>query len=139
MIILDTNVISELMRSSAAPAVFQWVERQIPAELWTTAINEAEIFYGIELIAKGRRRDQMQSDADAMFGQDLVHHVLAFDTQAARVYAQILARRRRMGRPIAHADAQIASIAHVHGAAIATRDVDDFVHCGIRIINPWQA
>lgn len=94
MIILDTNVISELMRSSRAPEVFRWTEQQVPTELWTTAITEAEVFLGIELIAKGKRRDQMQSDAEDMFGEDFLNHVLLFDSQAARAYARIVARRR---------------------------------------------
>lgn len=139
MIILDTNVISELMRSTGAPEVSRWVAQQVPAELWTTAINEAEIFYGVELIAKGRRREQMQADAESMFAEDLLNHVLMFDSEAARAYARIVARRRALGRPVGHADAQIAAIAQVHGAVVATRDLDDFTHCGVRVINPWEA
>lgn len=139
MIILDTNVISELMRSTGAPVVSRWAAQQLPAELWTTAINEAEIFYGIELIAKGKRREQIQSDAEGMFGEDLLNHVLMFDSQAARAYARIIARRRALGRPIGHADAQIAAIAQVHGAVVATRDIADFTHCGIRVVNPWES
>ena len=139
MIIVDTNVISELMRSSGTSEVFRWAAQQIPTELWTTTINEAEIFYGVELISRGRRRDQMQSDAEDMFGEDFLNRILPFDSQAARAYARIVARRRTLGKPIGQADAQIVAIAQVHGAAIATRDVDDFADCGIRVINPWTS
>jgi predicted nucleic acid-binding protein len=138
MIVLDTNVISEMMRQPGAPEVVRWVGQQVRAELFTTAITESEIFLGIELVSKGRRRDQLLADAEGMFGEDMAGRILTFDSRAARAFAGILGQRRRLGRPIGHADAQIAAIAQVHHAAVATRDVDDFAHCDIRVIDPWE-
>jgi predicted nucleic acid-binding protein len=138
MLILDTNVISELMRSAGEPQVFQWASRQAPTELFTTSITEAEVFLGIELIAKGKRRDALQAEAEGIFTVDFGNRVLAYDGRAARAYAQIVAHRRSLGRPMSHADAQIAAITQVHGAVLATRDTADFAHCGIRMINPWN-
>jgi len=138
MIVLDTNVISELMRSSGSPNVFEWAARQIQAELFTTAISEAEIFYGVELVAKGKRREKLLAEAEAMFGEDLQGRVLAFDSHAARAYSRIAAHRRSLGRPIGNADAQIAAITQVYGAVLATRNTADFDACNIRVVNPWH-
>lgn len=138
MIVLDTNVVSELMKPNRSPEVLAWVAQQARKELFTTAVTEAEVFYGIELISKGRRRNQLFADAESMFNEDFVDRILTFDSRAARAYARIVASRRKLGRPIGHADAQIAAIALTYGAAVATRDVDDFAHCDIRVINPWR-
>lgn len=138
MIVLDTNVLSELMRPAPSPQVSAWAARQAAAELFTTAITEAEIFYGIELVSKGKRRDGLLSAAEALFNETFANRVLGFDGFAARAYAHILAHSRKLGRPMAHADAQIAAIAHIHKAALATRNVSHFESCGIRLINPWQ-
>jgi toxin FitB len=137
MIILDTNVLSELMRPNPALSVSTWVARQSPGELSTTSITEAEIFYGIELLAKGKRREQLLAAADAMFTEDLAGRLYGFDSDAARAFSQIAARRRPLGRPISHADAQIAAIAQVRTAKLATRNLEDFQDCGIELIDPW--
>ena len=139
MIVLDTNVISELMQAAPSVKVTQWVGRQLPSDLCTTAINEQEVFYGIELLAHGKRRDNLLREAEGMFAQDLRGRILPFDSHAARVCARLLAHRRSLGISIAYADAQIAAIAQVHGAVLATRDVSDFVHCDIRVLDPWTA
>ncbi|HMK20876.1 MAG TPA: type II toxin-antitoxin system VapC family toxin [Terriglobales bacterium] len=139
MIILDTNVLSELMRPSPSQSVSAWVAKQSAAELSTTSITEAEIFYGIELLAKGKRREQLLAAADAMFNEDLRGRVYAFDEDAARVFAKIAVRRRGVGRPISHADAQIAAIAQVRRAKLATRNVEDFRDCGIELVDPWTS
>lgn len=139
MIVLDTNVLSELMRPDPSPSVVQWIGKQSRMELFTTTITEAEIFYGIELLPKGKRRDKLLLAAAAMFVQDLEDHILSLDSIAARNFAPIAARRRVAGKPISHADAQIAAIAKTHGAAIATHSTGDFQNCGVRIIDPWVA
>src|SRR5882762_3165781 len=105
MIILDTNVLSELMRSSPSPRVSGWVAQQSASELCTTSITEAEIFYGVELLAKGKRREQLLAAAEAMFAEDLAGRVLGFESDAARVFSRIAAQRRAPGSPISHADA----------------------------------
>ncbi len=138
MIILDTNVLSELMRSSPAPQVVQWVQNHRSAELFTTSITQAEIFYGIELMAGGKRRQALLETAEAMFAEDFVGRVLPFDGDAARSFAAIAARRRASGKPISNSDAQIGAIVHLRGATLATRNLADFEGCGIRLVSPWR-
>lgn len=138
MIILDTNVLSELMRLTPAPRVVAWVAKQPATELFTTSITEAEIFYGIELLTRGRRREGLLAAAQAMFAEDLAGHIFGFESDAARAFSKIAAHRRARGRPISHADAQIAAIAQVRGAKLATRNVADFDDCGVDAIDPWN-
>ena len=137
MIILDTNVLSELMRPKPLSKVVDWVANQPSTELCTTAITEAEIFYGIQLLAKGKRREQLLKAADAMFAEDFAGRIFGFESDAARAYAAIAAHRRGLGKPISHADAQIAAIAHQRKAKLATRNVADFSDCGIEVVDPW--
>lgn len=136
MIILDTNVLSELMRPNPSAQVVSWVGKQPTMELFTTSITEAEIFYTIELLTRGKRRDGLLAAAEAMFQDDLAGRILDFDSEAARVFSRIAVRRRAMGRPISHPDAQIAAIAQLRGAVLATRNTADFANCGIRVIDP---
>mgnify|MGYP002641905490 CR=1 FL=1 len=137
MIILDTNVVSELMKPAPAKPVVGWVALQSPTSLYTTAITEAEILHGVLLLPAGRRRSRLQTAAETMFIEDFGGRVLSFGSDAARAYASIAADRRRAGRPISHFDAQIAAIGRSARAAIATRNTSDFVACGVRLINPW--
>ena len=139
MIILDTNVLSELMKAKPSSRVVTWVAKQALAELFTTVITEAEIFYGIELLARGRRREALLAAAEAMFTSDFASRIFAFDSDAARVFARIAAHRRALGKPISHADAQIAAIAQVRGARLATRNVADFADCGVDLLDPWNS
>jgi predicted nucleic acid-binding protein len=139
MIILDTNVLFELMRVAPDPRVTQWVAKQPEEELFTTSVSEAEIFYGIDLIAPGKRRESLLTAAEKTFTGLLLGRVLAFESEAARPFSRIVVHRRALGRPVGYADAQIASIARVSGATLATRDTDDFEDCGIEVVNPWSA
>jgi toxin FitB len=139
VIVLDTNVLSELMRSQPAAAVFAWVAAQPKAALHTTSVNKAEILYGIAALPEGRRRVALAAAAEAMFTDDFVGRVLPFDEAAAVHYAEIVAGRRREGRPIEAFDAQIAATARVAGAELATRNVGDFAGCGLTLVNPWDA
>jgi len=139
VIVLDTNVVSELMKPSAAASVTGWVGAQPASSLYVTSITQAEILYGILLMPAGRRRSAIESAAETMFRIDFGGRVLAFGADAAAPYAHIAATRRRAGRPISQFDAQIAAIARATGAAVATRNVDDFHRCGIKIIDPWTA
>jgi toxin FitB len=139
MIILDTNVISELMRPKPSSQVVAWVEKHVAAEFATTSITEAEILYGIEILKSGKRRDALLAAAIAMFSDDFASRIFAFDSEAARVFSLIAAHRRVLGRPINHADAQIAAIARSRNAKLATRNVADFVECGLDIVDPWNA
>ena len=137
MIVLDTNVLSETWRPRPFARVLEWMRGQPSELLFTTTITEAELFYGVGLLPPGTRRRSLESVAEQIFSVDLAGKVLPFDSAAARDYARIAAARRRTGRPIAEADAQIAAIARSRGAAVATRNVDDFSDCGIGVINPW--
>lgn len=138
MILLDTNVLSELMKPNPAAPLVAWVGKQPTSELFTSAITEAEIFYGIEILSKGKRREGLLAAAEAMFTEDFAGRVYSFESVAARQFSQIVAHRRKLGRPINHADAQIAAIARVHNAKLATRNATDFAECGIDIIDPWS-
>ena len=138
MIILDTNVLSELMRPKPSPRVAAWVAKQPAAELFTTAITEAEIFYGIEQLSRSKRREGLLVAAEAMFAEDLAGRIFAFESDAARVFSRIAAHRRALGKPVSHADAQIAAIAQVRGAKLATRNVADFEDCGLDVVDPWD-
>jgi len=138
MIILDTNVLSELMRPRPVPRVLDWVAKQPAAELFTTAITQGEILYGIELLAAGRRREGLLAAAEAMFREDLGGRVLSFGSEAAADFGRIAAHRRALGRPISHADAQIAAIARTQRADLATHNVADFRDCGIEVLDPWN-
>ena len=138
MIILDTNVLSELMRPRPSPDVVAWIAAQAGTELFTTSITEAEIFYGIELLVRGKRRQQLLRAAEAIFAEDLAGRVIGFDSDAARVFARIGAERRTLGRPISYADAQIAAITLVRRAKLATRNGADFRDCGVDVVDPWD-
>ena len=139
MIVLDTNVLSELMRSLPAAAVFAWVAAQPRAALYTTSVNKAEILYGIAALPEGRRRAALAAAAEAMFTDDFAGRVLPFDEEAAIHYAEIVAARRREGRSIEAFDAQIAATVRVADAELATRDVRDFAGCDLILVNPWEA
>ena len=137
MIVLDTNVVSELMRPVVAPAVVKWSSSHSLDELHSSAITLAEILYGIELLPEGTRKGELLSGAERLFKVVLAGRILPFDEHAARQFSQIAARRRRHGRPISELDAQIAAIAFAHDAVLATRNTSDFEGCGVRLINPW--
>lgn len=139
MILLDTNVVSELMRTKPAQIVLGWFGQHDAADLFISAVTEAELRTGGAILADGQRRDRLQLAIDAMIDQDFQGRVLPFDTFAAKAYAEIAAQRRAAGRPIAEADCQIAAIARAIDASIATRNVKDFDGCGVRVINPWNA
>lgn len=138
MIVLDTNVASELMKPAPSGVVRDWVLAHRGAELCTTAITLAEIGYGVERLPAGRRKDLLQRTARDVFAA-FEDFVLPFDAQAAAHYPGIVAARARAGTPIDGFDAQIASICRARGAALATRDVKDFESTGVDLIDPWQA
>ncbi|MDE0256679.1 MAG: type II toxin-antitoxin system VapC family toxin [Rhodospirillaceae bacterium] len=139
MILLDTNVVSELMRGSPDAGVEAWVAAHILENLFISAVGEAELRYGVAIMPAGRRRDRLASEVDAMVREDFAGRVLPFDSDAARAYADIAAKRRLAGRPFAPADCQIAAIARARGMAVATRNVRDFEDTGLDVIDPWKA
>ena len=137
MVVVDTNVISELMRLTPEPAVMAWFSRQDSGDLYLTAVSEAELRASAAILPSGQRRDRLAAQVDAVVREDLAGRVLPFDSAAARAYAAIAASRRSVGRPILEADCQIAAIARARDAAVATRNGTDFQHCGIAVIDPW--
>ncbi|MBS62572.1 type II toxin-antitoxin system VapC family toxin [Salinisphaera sp.] len=139
MIVLDTNVLSELMRPAPAPTVIAWLDAASSGELIaTTAITVAEILYGIERLPDGRRKQQLGEIAAAMFEEDFADAILAFDAQAAVFYAERVAASEAAGHPCAMADAQIAALCAQHDATLATRNTKDFRSLGVALINPWE-
>ncbi len=139
MILLDTNVVSELVKASPHETVIAFIGAHEAEVTYISAVTAGELRFGIALLPIGRRREALDRAVEQMLAIDFRHRVLPFDVSAARAYAEIAASRRRMGRPMGMADAQIAAIARVHGAALATRNVRDFDACGISVVNPWDA
>ena len=137
--ILDTNVVSELMRPSPFEIVANWVDRQISTGLYISTITEAELRYGTELLPEGRRKNGLLSTMEAMFREEFAGRILPFDRAAARAYAVIAATRRAAGLSVKHSDCQIAAIAYSVGASVVTRNVRDFEGCGVDVINPWSS
>lgn len=137
MIVLDTNVVSELMRGEPAEVVVEWVDRQPADDVYLTAVTLAELLYGIARLTDGRRKTTLAELLEEMTADDLEHRVAAFDETAAAHYAEVAARGERAGRPISAADAQIAAICRSHDAVLATRNTSDFVDAGITVVNPW--
>jgi predicted nucleic acid-binding protein len=129
VIVLDTNVISELMRPEPDPTVIAWVAAQPRASLYTTSINRAEILYGVATLPAGRRREGLESVVQAIFSEEF----------AAEYYARIATARRMAGVRIEGFDALIAAVTAAAGFRIATRDVGGFEGCGLEVINPWDA
>jgi toxin FitB len=138
VIVLDTNVISELMRPEPHPGVIDWVAQFPRSSLFTTAVTQSELLYGLELLPESKRRGILAAGAEEMFGRVFLDRILPFDSDAARLFAIIAATRRKSGRPMSQRDGQIAAIARSQGAALATRDLGGFENCGIPIVNPWR-
>ena len=137
MIVLDTNVVSELMRSTPRSEVLSWLDDHLTSSLFVTAVTEAEILTGIALVPSGARQRDLENAAARALNVLFAGRILPFDSEAAHAYAMIATDRRAAGRPINQADCQIAAIARSRGASVATRDVDGFDGCGIDVINPW--
>jgi toxin FitB len=137
MIIIDTNVVSELMRRSPAEVVRDWVQAQAGRDVYTTAVTVAEIRYGIERLPTGRRQATLRAAAVEIFST-FEDKILPFDAAAAEQYALLVNARDKMGRPIDGFDGQIAGICRSHGSDLATRNVADFEHTGVTVINPWR-
>jgi predicted nucleic acid-binding protein len=139
MILLDTNVLSELMRAKPAPEVVAWIDSQPTSQLYICAITVAEILYGIARMADGKRKQSLLALATLMFDEDFAGRILSFDADAAIHYAGLAAESEAKGTVVDMADCQIAAIAVLHAAQVATRNVRHFDYLGVAIVNPWQA
>ena len=139
MIILDTNVVSELLLVLPNPRVLEWIEKQSPPALQITAVTEAELRLGAAILPVGKRKTHLTKLIEDTLREDFPERILSFDSDAAALYADICAHRRSLGRPISQFDAQIAAICRARGATLATRNVTDFADIGLKLINPWSA
>ena len=137
--LLDTNVVSELMRRVPNPAVALWAAGQPLEDLFFSAVGEAELRYGAAILPAGQRQETLVSDIERMLSEAFGNRIQPFDSGAARAYADIAARHRSAGRPVAPADCQIAAIARSRSMAVATRNVRDFEDADIKVVDPWTA
>jgi len=137
MIILDTNVISELMRAKPEPVVVNWFRVRSLLEMATTTINLAEIRLGLARLPFGRRRRDLEVTFNSLAARGFANRVFDFDASAADAYGDLAVERERAGRRLEGFDGLIAAIAKSRGMPIATRNTNDFAGCGIDVINPW--
>lgn len=135
-VVLDTNVVSELMRTQPDAGVRDWAMRVRPDLVHTTSITVAEILFGIGRLPAGRRRDLLAATADDVF-ETFSERILAFDAAAAHAYADIVVEREHAGAPIAGFDAQIAAVTRSHRAVLVTRNTGDFADLDLDLVNPW--
>lgn len=137
MIVLDTNVLSALMRHEPEPAVVEWLDLQPAESVWTTAVTVFEIRFGLELIAPGRRRRQLADAFRRALDEDFQGRILAFDDEAADEAASRAAERRAAGKPVDFRDVEIAGIVAARRATLATRNVRHFQDLRIELVDPW--
>lgn len=138
MLVLDTNVISELFKPRPEPKVMDWVAALPGHGLFTTAVTRGELLFGLHCMPEGRRKAQLLQGVARLFAGRLAGHVIPYDEEAADVHAAIAAARQAQGRPMSQADAMIAGIARSRGATLVTRNVRDFEDCGLAVVDPWH-
>ena len=138
MILLDTNVLSELMRAAPSAAVLTWLNEQDATTVFVSAVTIAEIEYGLRLSPDGRRKSGLRTRFERFLALAFEGRIRDFDQAAARSYGEIMGGRREVGRPMSVPDGQIAAIARSRDDAVATRNVSDFVDCGLEVINPFE-
>ena len=138
MILLDTNVLSELMLMRPHSGVQAWFDVQISSNLHTSTITIAEILYGLRIMPAGQRRDGLRVRFEPFLREMFGHRILGFDEAAARGYGDIMGERKEMGRPMSIPDGQIAAIARANNLALATRNIRDFEGIGLDLINPFD-
>jgi predicted nucleic acid-binding protein len=137
IVLLDTNVLSELLRAAPEAAVMAWFGEQPAQSLYVSAVTQAEMMLGARLLPAGKRRTALEAALRGLFEEDFAQRVLPFGSDAVPFYVDVVSARRSAGRPISQFDAQIAAIALQHGAKLATRNTTDFEDCGIALVDPW--
>ena len=138
MIILDTNVVSELIRAAPDHGVRAWVNSLPSTQVATTAVTAAELYYGVARLPAGQRRQQLAVAVSGLLNDVLRGRIAPFDERSARRYADVITGRERAGRPIGVPDAQIAAICRELGAVLATRNINDFEETGVELVDPWR-
>jgi toxin FitB len=138
-LLLDTNVLSEMLRAQPEPAVAAWFTKQPAHTLYVSAVTQAEMLLGARLLPAGKRRAALEAALTGLFEEDFYGRVLPFDSAATSAYVEIVSGRRAAGRPISQFDAQIAAIARQRGLGVATRNLADFEGCGVLVLDPWLA
>ena len=138
MIILDTNVLSALMRPDPEVPVLKWLDQQPDSSIWTTSITIMEIRYGLQSMLAGRRREQMTQELEAVLKEEIEGRYAPFDIAAAEQTAELMTLRRRKGRPVELRDTMIAGIALATRATLATRNTSHFEDLSVPVINPWK-
>lgn len=139
MIVLDTNVLSELIRPAPHERVVAWVDARDASELAITALTAAELRAGAALLPDGARKRGLGQAIELMLSETFAGFVLAFDADSSAHYAEVVAARSRAGRPISAFDAQIAAVCRQHDATLATRNTADFAETGVALVDPWAA
>jgi toxin FitB len=138
MLILDTNVISEIMRPQPSEKVLAWFDAQHVPTLYTTSITWAELCLGLEDMPEGRRKEGLRQTLQAVRERMLIGRILAFDEAAAAQFGRLMIQTQRLGQGLSMADGQIAAIASVQNMPVATRDTSPFLAAGLKVINPWD-
>jgi predicted nucleic acid-binding protein len=139
MILLDTNIISELMKALPSPRVLDWVNSHVANQLFITSITIAEISYGLNVLPAGNRRSSLENAFNKVINEAFSHRILFFDESAAHQYGKVMAQRKEQGRPLSVLDGEIAAVAIAQGKILATRNTRDFIDCGLEVINPFEA
>lgn len=139
MILLDTNIVSEVMKTQPAETVVTWLNSQDSDKLYVSAITIGEIAYGLRILPDGKRRSGLRERFERFVALAFDQRVLAYDESAARIYAELMGERKELGLPMSFADGQIAAIARHHRLAVATRNTSDFENCGIEVVNPFMS
>lgn len=137
-ILLDTNVISEVMRPNPSGNVISWLNNHNNTDLFISSITIAEICYGLRILPEGKRRQSLQSRFEKFISQGFAKNIINFNELSARAYAEIMGMRKEKGRPMSLPDGQIAAIAKTNYLSLATRNISDFEGCGIELINPFE-
>lgn len=137
MIVIDTNIISELMKANPAEKVIAWINQQPAETLYITSITIAEISYGLHILHEGKRRNLLETRFEQFISQAFYGRVLDFNEKNARLYGELMGYRKEAGKPLSVLDGQIAAITLANNMALATRNIKDFVDCGIELINPF--
>ena len=138
MILLDTNVVSELMKTEPAEAVLAWLNHQPSERLYLSVVTIGEIAYGLRILPDGKRRSGLRDRFERFVALAFDQRVLSYDESAGRIYGELMAERKELGLPMSVTDGQIAAIARRDHLTIATRNVLDFENCGIEVVNPFN-